>query len=76
MLWPVYLLSGALYCVGTPALQLWLLRNIKRCIVFVLIAGLLLIVLRRSRSSFLKRMTAIRFEEESDDSVIVLSIEG
>ncbi len=75
-LWLPYLIGFALYSFGTTALELWMLQDIKTYIAFVLIAGMVIISLSIYRSSFLKGINAIQFEEEPEEAVNVLTIEG
>jgi hypothetical protein len=71
--WPLYLICFFLYCFGGMGLGLWLLKGSTRYVVFLLIAGFVLFLLRRSRALFLKRSGAIQFEEEPPDKLILLS---
>ena len=74
--WLPYLLSFAVYSFETTALELRLLRDIYTYIAFVCIAIAVIIGLSIYRSAFLKGNNAIRFEEEPENAVNVLTIEG
>jgi hypothetical protein len=74
--WPAYVLACALYSFGMAGLARWILQDIKAYITFVLIAGVVIIGLSRYRSSFLRGINAIQFEEEPEKVVNVLTIEG
>lgn len=75
-LWPVYLLGFAVYSFGTTALELWMLQGTKAYFTFVFIAGVGIIGLSRFRSAFLKGIKAIQFEDEPEQVVNALTIEG
>ena len=75
-LWLPYLLSFLAYSFGTTGLELWMLHNMRAYITFVLIAGIIIGSLSIYRSSFLKGINAIQFEEEPEKAVNVLTIEG
>jgi hypothetical protein len=74
--WLPYLLSFVVYSFETTALELKLLQDIYTYIAFVFIAVALIIGLGIYRSAFLKANNAIRFEEEPENAVNVLTIEG
>jgi hypothetical protein len=74
--WLPYLLSFAMYSFETTALELRLLQNVYTYIAFVCIAVAVIIGLSIYRSAFLKGNNAIRFEEEPENAVNVLTIEG
>jgi hypothetical protein len=76
LLWPLYAVSCYFYSYGMTTLELWVLEDIKRCIGFVVISGIVFFGLSRNRSLFLKRIGAIRFEEKLADQRNILSIEG
>lgn len=75
-LWLPYLLSFMAYSFGTTAVELWMLQGIIAYIAFVVIAGVVIMGLSMYRSSFLKGINAIQFEEEPEKAVNVLTIEG
>jgi hypothetical protein len=74
--WPAYVIACILYSYGMTALELWLIRDMKRFGVFMLIAGVVLVQLHKYRSLFLKKMDAIQFEEMPTDQAVFLSIDG
>jgi hypothetical protein len=57
-------------------LELRMLQDMEVYIVFLLIAGSAIIGLSIYRSVFLKGISSIQFDEESEKAVTVLAIEG
>jgi hypothetical protein len=75
-LWLPYLLSFFAYAFGTTGIELWLLHDMKAYIIFILIVGIAIIGMSINRSSFLRGNRDIQFEEEPEQAVYVLTIEG
>jgi hypothetical protein len=76
-LWlPVYVLVCYLYTYGTTVLELWVLEDVWKYAVFVIISGIVFFRLNRYRALFLKENSAIRFEEDPAVHLNILSIEG
>jgi len=75
-LWLPYLLSFFAYAFGTTGIELWLLHDMEAYIIFILIVGIAIIGMSINRSSFLRGNRDIQFEEEPEQAVYVLTIEG
>lgn len=75
LLWLAYVSACFFYSFGLAAIGRWLLEDVARRLVFLALAGIALMELRRRRASFLKSMPAIRFEELPIEETTVLRIE-
>jgi hypothetical protein len=75
-LWLPYLLSFFAYAFGTTGIELWLLHDMGAYVIFILIVGIAIIGMSIYRSSFLRENRDIQFEEEPEQAVYVLTIEG
>jgi hypothetical protein len=74
LLWPAYVLACVIYSYETTVLERWMLEDIKRYVFFIFIAGGVCVGLHRYGVSYLKRISAIRFEEKQADAMDILSL--
>ena len=72
--WPVYVIAGIGFSYHSTFLERWLLQDMKRYSAFAITAGVILAIMQRCRSAFLKRLDAFRFEEEPEEQIFVLHI--
>jgi hypothetical protein len=75
LFWPAYVLGCTLYSYGTTVLERWILRDLKCFLAFLLIAGILLIQVKRYRSRQIRVLDEIQFEETPPDQRTILTIE-
>lgn len=71
----LYVLGAIVYSYGMTALERWMLADVKRYAVIIIMFGVIIYKLNRIRNSFLKNESAIRFEEKPADSLNILALE-
>jgi hypothetical protein len=70
-----YVLGCYIYSYGTALFEQWMLRDLRRFLIFIAFATILFIRLKRSRFLFIQQISKFRFEEQAPDAITLLTIE-
>jgi hypothetical protein len=73
--WPVYVIACYGYSYGMAVFEQWMLRDIRRYFVFMVIAFIALFQLNRFRCRRSNEIKEIRFEELHPDAITLLTID-